>query len=392
MKINNYIRVAATNLIYSPLRTLLAMLGCMIGTASVVALISSGNLAAQKSMDLFKLLRLEQMSVYINQIQKKEKSEVNITPKLILDMKAKIPQIKIISPYTIDYSSIAFNNIIIQSNVIATTDDLFKNIKIEIQDGRFFSDLDQDQKFCVLGYELAKKLKRISMIGNRVRVGQNIFTVIGVAAPWIENNFFLNDVNNAVIIPLNLQRIFQRPIPIRNFILELNSDSDIDLVKNKMANYFSKNVPGYTLNIQSAKELIKNMLAQQQTFTLLLGFIGSIALLVAGIGIMNLMLASVAERHYEIALRLAIGAKPKDIQVMFLTESIMLAAIGGIVGIVVGVLATYIISIYSGWIFSLYLMPPFIGLSVSILTSMFFGFYPAYVASKLNPIEILHTP
>ena len=104
---------------------------------------------------------------------------------------------------------------------------------------------------------------------------------------------------------------------------------------------------------------------------------------------MNIMLASVAERRNEIGLRLALGAQPKDVQFMFLTEAALLAILGGALGIILGVLASFIIATIAGWNFTLFLFPPLIGFSVSFLVSIFFGFYPAYVASQLNPIEAL---
>ena len=121
----------------------------------------------------------------------------------------------------------------------------------------------------------------------------------------------------------------------------------------------------------------------------MLGVIGSIALLVGGIGIMNVMLASVAERHREIGIRITIGASQRDILMLFLIEASCLAAFGGTLGILLGTAIAFCISYFAHWGFSLYFLPIIVGFFVSTSTGVFFGFYPAYRASRLNPIDTL---
>jgi len=171
--------------------------------------------------------------------------------------------------------------------------------------------------------------------------------------------------------------------------LRIKENTNIDTVKTAITDYFTRNIPGYIVNIQRAKELLNSIAKQQTIFTLLLGLIGGVSLLVGGIGVMNIMLASVAERHAEIGLRISLGAKPRDVQLMFLMEATMLAILGGGLGVILGMLATATIAYFAHWPFVILFWPPLIGFSVSLLISLFFGFYPAYVASKLNPIETL---
>lgn len=388
MRIAFQIKTALSNLIFSPFRSFLAMLGCMIGTASVVALMSSGDLAAEKAMELYKSLGTGQMSITFNQNKKVERVQVN--PKLLTNMKLIMPEIKLIAPYTLNNVQVAYQNINFNANLIGSTPELAKIIKITLKQGRFFSSLDKNQNFCVIGQKVLKKLKIISPLGLRIKLGKSIFTIIGVADTWPDSGFFSDDVNESIFVPLNLIRFITSATPtIGNSIMELKENTDIDFIKTKINKYFAKYFPGYFVTISSAKELIKSMNAQQENMTLLLTFIGGIALFVAGIGIMNIMLASVSARRNEIGLRLAIGAQPKDIQVMFLMEAIILAIIGGGIGVLIGIVSTYFIALYSGWTFAVFLLPPVIGFSFSVLISMFFGYYPAYIASKLNPIEAL---
>ena len=128
---------------------------------------------------------------------------------------------------------------------------------------------------------------------------------------------------------------------------------------------------------------------QRATYTWLLVAIGSISLVVGGIGVMNIMLVSVVERRREIGIRMAIGARQIDVLRMFLIESIMLTLFGGFLGVVVGVLASYVLSVMTHWEFYLYWLPIILGFVVSVIVGILSGFYPAWRASRLDPIVCL---
>ena len=129
----------------------------------------------------------------------------------------------------------------------------------------------------------------------------------------------------------------------------------------------------------------------KQMFTLLLGAIGSISLIVGGIGVMNIMIVSVSERRHEIGLRMAIGARPLDIQLLFLVESIVLSFFGGVIGCVLGMAATYGFAASQGYAFIVSETAVLLGLVVSVIVGIFFGYYPALQASRLDPIEALRS-
>ncbi len=133
------------------------------------------------------------------------------------------------------------------------------------------------------------------------------------------------------------------------------------------------------------------MQKQQTTFTVLLGVIGGISLLVGGIGVMNIMLVSVVERHREIGIRRAVGARQSDIKWLFLTESIMLSLFGGVVGVIIGILSSLLIAYIFQWQFFFFATPAIIGFAVSVFVGIFFGYYPAHRASKLDPILLLRS-
>jgi putative ABC transport system permease protein len=128
---------------------------------------------------------------------------------------------------------------------------------------------------------------------------------------------------------------------------------------------------------------------QSVILSVFLGLIGGVSLIVGGIGVMNIMLVSVRERRREIGIRMAVGAKRYDIGALFLIEAVMLSVIGGLLGVMMGILITYVLAVIWHWSFTLSLWPPLAGFSVSVLVGIFFGFYPAYQAARLDPIEAL---
>jgi putative ABC transport system permease protein len=180
-------------------------------------------------------------------------------------------------------------------------------------------------------------------------------------------------------------------IALNSALLKITPNTDLDTLQQSLQQQIQQNDTNLSANIRSAKVLQQTMAKQKHTLTLMLGLIGSIALLVGGIGIMNVMLVSVTERKKEIGLRLAIGATQRHIQYLFLTEAAILGIFGGISGSVLGELMTWIISYFTEWQYSFLLEPLIFGLVISILTSIFFGFYPARQASRLNPIEVLRS-
>lgn len=373
------------------MRTLLAILGILVGTAAVVALLSSGNIATEAALQQFSALGTNLMSINVFSLHTEEADKSKKPNSALFNaLSSEISDIIFVAPYTVTSVSTSFEKNNWNPSIIGATQDLAAVLSIKMQSGRFIHKLDKLNLFCVIGQGVfTTQLGKQSALGKQIKIGKVIYTIIGVMDTFPENSFFPVDVNSSIIIPLNTMPFVASNTSIDAAVLRLNQKADIELVKDKITRYFEKNLPLYKLNTQSAKELLKSMAAQHDIFTLLMAAIGGISLLVGGIGVMNIMLASVAERRQEIGLRLALGAEPKDIQWMFLTEAILLAVIGGIAGILLGLLCTWLVSYFAGWTFRFYLFPPLIGFSTSVLICVFFGFYPSYRASKLNPIETL---
>jgi putative ABC transport system permease protein len=193
------------------------------------------------------------------------------------------------------------------------------------------------------------------------------------------------------MVPVYASATLNKYTIINNILMRLDPSADIDNVKNNIENILQQYHLSQSFTYRSAKELISHMAKQNEIFTVFLGLIGSISLLVGGIGVMNIMLVSIIERKREIGIRRAVGATPADIRALFLIEAIMLSILGGILGAIIGIVIAYIIALCWHWQFTLFLLPPIIGFSVSAATGVFFGFYPAHKASQLDPIESLRS-
>lgn len=400
MMLSRNVADAFANLASSKLRSFLAILGILIGTGSVVALISSGELATDAALAQFKSLGTNLLSVSLSQRYSQDTTDVaqqqaqKLTLPEALHITQANPDILIAAPYTSLYASLSYNGNTLYGGTIGATQALQSVIKINLIKGRFISMLDHYSNFCVIGntiYDGIKKMGVSDPIGTQIRIGSQIFTIVGIAAKWPQNSFFNQDINNSIIIPIQTSFVISKYTKLDDLIFRLKTGANIEPIKKDITTYINNKAPNNNLFIRSAQQLIEKMQAQQRTFTLLLGVIGSISLLVGGIGVMNIMLVSVVERRREIGIRRALGAKKRDIQTLFIIESTILSVFGGFLGVILGITASFIIAQFSGWNFTLFLFPPIIGFTVSAAIGIFFGFYPAYQASHLDPIEALRS-
>lgn len=396
MRLRQHVQQAMANLLASKLRSFLAVLGIMVGTGSVVALVISGELATQKALSQFKALGTDLLSVALYE---KEPSP-NITPSNTLTMEEwqhlqdEAPAIVQVAPYASLYDMVSYRGQKINGAIIGADETLQHVIKIKVENGDFVSFVDHYEQFCVIGQAVKAQMEKIHyghVVGEQLWVGKNIYTVIGTLAPWTENAFFNEDVNKSIFVPVRGISLINSSAKVNNAIFRIEKEADIDGLIGQVQAFISQHAPALTVFPRSAKQLIRSMQAQGKIFTLLLGLIGGVSLLVGGIGVMNVMLVSVVERKKEIGIRKAIGARPWDIQQLFLIEAVVLALFGGTLGVVLGLGVAYVISYFTGWEFMIFWQPPLVGFMVSVATGIFFGFYPARRAAKLDPIETLRS-
>lgn len=396
MTLFNHFQQALSNIAAAKLRSFLAVLGILVGTAAVVALISCGQIATEKALAQFKALGTDLLSISVFQKGEEKTSSGEDQIKLAQwrQLPGQLPAVRNLAPYSTAYQALSFEGKVLQGVIIGADEALAKIINIKLTSGHFVSYVESFEHFCVIGDGIARQLREVSLddpLGKQLKIGQALYTIIGVAAPWKENGFFNEDVNRAVIIPISGMAMVNKDSKINNVIMQLRDDSPIDKVLSQVKQFIYLQAPKLNVFPRSAKQIISSMESQGKIFTLLLAIIGGVSLLVGGIGVMNVMLVSVSERKKEIGIRKAVGAKNREIQALFLVESVLLSLLGGILGVVLGLIFTRVVAYFSHWDFSFFMTPPLAGFAVSVATGIFFGFYPARRAAKLEPIVSLRS-
>lgn len=386
------------NLFYSKLRSSLALLGVLVGTASVVAMVLGGQLATNEALKQFKTLGTDLLAVSVNSASEDSKEmsgkSENLTLPQALTLSNDNPEIVQIAPYTQLFYPVLYNGNSLNGMILGVTNSFSDIVQVKLKSGRFISNFDKYEFYCVIGKDIYAAMKEISSaepLGQQLQIGKNIFVIVGVADSWPENSFLYANINNSILVPLLASTVVSKYAQITNIIMRLSPEANISTVENNLSRSIDDLLTGKQLNFRSAKELIVKMKTQSNILTVFLGLIGSVSLIVGGIGVMNIMLVSVIERRREIGIRLALGARRIDIAALFLIESVMLSLVGGVLGVTIGIMIAYVISIIWHWQFTLFLWPPIAGFSVSVAVGIFFGFYPAYQASRLRPIEALRS-
>lgn len=397
MRWTTHINEGLQNLFSAKLRSILALLGILVGTASVVAMMSGGELATNEALKQFKTLGTDLLSIAISAASEEHAQsgqENNLSLQQANGITSSDNHILAVAPYVQIYNPIQFEGHDINGGVMGVTESFAKIVHIKMAQGRFISDLDHYAPFCVIGEGVFQQIKSntlVNPVGQQIQVGKNIFTIIGVMESWPENSFVYASIDNSVIVPIQTALILSQYAAINNIVVKLSENSSSDFVQAKIENYLNQTISGKKYFFRSAKELVKRMAKQSEILTVFLGLIGGVSLIVGGIGVMNIMLVSVVERRREIGIRLAVGAMQRDIRTLFLVEAIMLAVVGGLLGVIIGIIVAWVIALFWHWEFTLFLLPPFVGFSVSVATGVFFGFYPAHKASQLDPIQALRS-
>lgn len=398
-----YFRQAWHNLWAYKLRSMLAVLGVLVGTASVVALVSGGQLATEHALAEFKDLGTNLLSVVIDMSADQASQSKTHDLKPMVPSEAQLHALQqsskgidAVAAYTVAWVPVRYQGKNVASMVVGVTDDFWQILKLRSQNGRLTSVLDQQQGLCVLGDGVRQKMLQMGVflpVKKKVQVQQYLCPVIGTLQAWPRSYFVYVDINQAVVLPY--ASLATMPTLSSSQILliaKLHEHADLEQIKADIRQstfwWLKKEQKMY---FTSADQLLAKRKAQQQTFTVMLGLIGGISLLVGGIGVMNIMLVSVVERRREIGVRMAVGARQADIRMMFLCESTVLSLCGGSLGVITGIGISWVIAMVEKWSFAFFVWPPVIGFMVSVLVGVFFGYYPAYRAAKMDPITALRT-
>lgn len=371
-------------------RSILALLGIVIGSSSVVALINIGHNAAEDASAIFKDLGTDTLVVQF------PASGSNPPPMpATLDMatlREAVPGLAHVAPTILSSTSVVFQGRTVSGNIVGTTAELEASMRIKLREGRFLSDFDQGQTFVVVGDRIANALSSAGhplQTGDRIRVDNYLYQVIGIVQPQPQAILIPIAANDSLFMPIEgLRRIVASP-QIGNVIARVAPEYDMNATATALESALKGMLHGRDAVVQLAQQILDGMLRQARTFSYLLTALASISLIGGGVGVMNVMLMNVAERRREIGIRMALGARQRDIRNLFLLEAVTLTAVGALGGAVIGVTAAYIYALMSGWQFSLAVSALPLGIGSTLLVGLFFGIYPAVSASKMQPVDAL---
>ncbi len=399
-------RTAMRTLKKHTIRSLLTILGIMIGIAAIIVTFSIGTGAENKIRQ--QILAMGEGTIYIIPGNIIERGRVRATIARPIRLKKK-DLYSITKQIDTAYVSRGHNSTqkveygptTIFERIYGVDENMLNINKNTIKIGQFFTShhLNHRANVVVLGNDIAKKLfGKTNPLGKTITINKRSFTVIGVLN-YIEYFWGIQDPNTRSFIPFSTaKKYFRKTGELENDLgfIALNvfptKHHEKTLRKVRRILRFMHGIKNeepddFTIFDQ---ESISKSAEQASKVIKLFGLIAAcIALIVGGIGVMNIMLVSVRERTKESGIRLAIGATQRHIQLQFLLESITLTSVGGILGIVVGAIAQRIISNIANFTGGIELIPLIIALFMTILTGIFFGYYPAYEASRLNPVDAL---
>lgn len=389
---------------------MLTMLGIIIGVGSVIALQSIG----QGTIDTAQK-KLEQAGTNLVTIQPSSQSFGGIATGTsgqtltyedaqALAVPGAIPAAAGIEPEYNSGGPVVAGSINSFAQTVGTSEDYINVHDFTLSDGDFFTtqDVSSAHLVAVLGATVAQNLfPNGNAVNSHIQIRRNSFTVVGVLAPKGGSGFGSQDSEIFVPITTAQQRLFgNRPSgaattgkPVSSIVAKADTQNDVENLISQMTallsdrHKLSGNTPA-DFTIINQQDQLQAAKDQQATYNTFLLVIASISLFVGGIGIMNIMLVTVTERTREIGIRKAIGAKPRDILTQFMIESITLCFIGGLIGMVLGIIASMIVdATYQHTVVSPTIVV--VAIAFAIAVGLFFGIYPARRAARLNPIDAL---
>jgi putative ABC transport system permease protein len=380
-------------------RAILTALGVVIGVASLVAVTAVSAGAEREVSDSIRRLGANVVLVdgeFISIGTGQSATERTITPADVAAI-AQLPMVTAVAPHQdIESLTVSAGRNRTTTRLFGITPTYSDIYNQGVQQGRLISatDVDFGRSVMVLGTDVAAQLfPGASPIGEMVRVGNQEFEVIGVQAR--KGKLADENLDNRLFVPLPLVlRVLLGGTNTKSVGVRVRSEGEIEAAQDEIGTLLREQhrlpesyADDFSTEDQAA--LVKEAQRATGTFRVLTFALGGIALLVGGIGIMNMMLVSVRERTREIGIRKSVGADPWKVQAQFLIEAIVLSALGGLLGVLGGIAVTKAISAFAGWQTLLSVPALVAAVSVAVAVGLFFGFYPARRAARLDPVAAL---
>ncbi len=387
MRIGENILMALRNLLYNRARSFLTMLGIIIGVGAVIAMVSLGEGAKQQITD-----RIAAIGSNLLIVTAGRDSTSKLTNSILPVLQDSSDYIQAIAPAARGSKLAEAGSNSLATSIIGATPAYATVRNYQAAYGRLLNqdDYASASRVAVIGSYLAEQLfPGANPIGEELKVGGVRLEVVGVLTSKGQSGFGNSD--NALIVPLSTaqERIFGNH-DLTEISIQVRSADDVNYASAQIKRALLaelKDEDRFTIN--NMAEILSTAQDMTQIMTLLLAGIAAVSLVVGGIGIMNIMLVSVTERIREIGIRKAIGAQPEEILILFLIEAVTLSLAGGMIGIACGAALALLIGKLIGWAITISLAAVLVAFTFSVLVGLFFGVYPAYKASGLNPIEAL---
>jgi len=402
MTLLDSLRAAIAALGGNPMRSVLTTLGIIIGVAAVIVMVAIGSGARSRVDGVIESLgsNLIQVLPGARSYSGVRAASNLITERDVPAIRAGAPDAAVVAPYVRGNGQVIAGNQNWPTSAFGVTEAFFTAREWTIGEGRLFEPTEmRGGKVVVLGATVAREMFPDEVpLGRVVRVNRVPFTVVGVLAAKGQTPFGA-DQDDAVFVPLDTarQRLFgrfaSRPDMVDGITVKAASSEGLARLEADLHEVLAVRHPpsdaGEGYNIRNLGQLLEAQASTSRVLALLLAAVASISLVVGGIGIMNIMLVSVTERTREIGLRMAVGARRRDILSQFLVESVVLAFAGGLIGAMLGIGASIAIARAADW--PLLVEPSAVALACGFAAAVgvFFGFYPARKASRLDPIEAL---
>jgi putative ABC transport system permease protein len=419
-KIARNILLGIENLLLHKLRSFLTMLGVVFGVGSVVAMLSVGEGASAEALNQIRRLGSNNIIVSSVKSAEEEQAQATVTRSRIsvygltyddfTRVAASFNHVKEVAPVKLTRKGSRLRERTMELRVVGTTPQWFDLVPREVLAGRVLMQTDEAQQAPVAvltEFGARKLLATEAVIGQTIRIAGNEFKVIGIvksdSGSGPAGNIQIPDQETDAYIPISVARTYFGDVSVRQksgsqeaeqvqlhqIIVQVEGGEYVEAVAagiERMLQQFHKK-KDYAISVPLA--LLRQARATKRTFNIVLGSIAGISLLVGGIGIMNIMLASVTERTREIGIRRAIGAKRRQIIYQFLIETVVLSTTGGLIGLGVGVLIPFLITYFSGMATVITLNGVLLPLLISMAIGILFGLYPAMNAAKVDPIIAL---